>query len=106
MKQLLAFEKNKPSAVFVSSDIQAIGAMQAIKEQGLHIPNDVAVIGFDDIELAQYVGLTTMKQPITEMGEIAVDRLISNIDHIPGPIFQQCFHPNLIVRESCGKRHQ
>ena len=102
MQKLLDLGTEKPRAVFVSSDIQAIGAMQAIKERGFIVPDDIAIIGFDDIELAHYVGLTTMRQPIMEMGELAVKRLIDKINGEHNSEFKHKFNTELVVRESCG----
>lgn len=62
----------RPSAVFAASDLQAIGAMEAIRDAGLGVPNDVAVIGYNDIELAEYLGLTTVRLPTTTIGEEGV----------------------------------
>lgn len=104
MQRLLDLEDEKPRAVFVSSDIQAVGAIDAIKEQGLRIPEDIAVVGFDDIELSRYIGLTTMRQPILEMGELAVERLMQKIAGEPAMQFNYCFHTELVVRETCGAR--
>ncbi|MFQ5641013.1 MAG: LacI family DNA-binding transcriptional regulator [bacterium] len=105
MQQLLDLGEDKPKAVLISSDIQAIGAMKAIKERGLKIPQDIAVVGFDDIELASHVGLTTMRQPIISMGELAVERLMKKISgEEDGTKFQLRFSPQLIVRESCGAK--
>lgn len=102
MQRLLSLGANKPRAVFVSSDIQAVGAMQAIREHGLNVPKDIAVMGFDDIEMAQFVGLTTMRQPIMHMGELAVERLMQKIsgEHLEN--FKKRFQTELVVRESCG----
>ncbi|MFQ6092632.1 MAG: LacI family DNA-binding transcriptional regulator [bacterium] len=102
MKRLLRLGESRPTAVFVSSDIQAAGAMKAIRENGLNIPEDVAMVGFDDIELAQYVGLTTMRQPMFEMGKLAVDRLVERISGERSNGFKKVFYTDLIVRESCG----
>jgi LacI family transcriptional regulator len=104
MQQLLHTHNGRPTAIFVSSDIQAAGAIRAIQEHNLSIPNDIAIIGFDDIELSTYLGLTTMKQPMFEMGIIAVDRLIERIQNPENPdtVFKKLFHPKLIVRETCG----
>ena len=104
MKRLLELGEDMPQAVFVSSDIQAFGAIEAIKESGLLIPEDIALVGFDDIELAGYVGLTTMRQPIRRMGEIAVERLMEKITSAPTDIFNRRFISELIVRESCGEK--
>ncbi|NIV94002.1 substrate-binding domain-containing protein [candidate division KSB1 bacterium] len=102
MQHFLQLSENRPRAVFVSSDIQAIGAMEAIKEQGLAIPQDVAIIGFDDIELAQYVGLSTMRQPIRQMGELAVEVLLEKISSESETVFKKEFKTDLVVRETCG----
>lgn len=104
MSQLLELKKNRPTAVFVSSDIQAAGAIKAIQEHGLNIPRDIAIVGFDGIELSGYLGLTTMKQPMFEMGIIAVERLIEKIQNLNAANgnFKKLFHPKLIVRETCG----
>lgn len=102
MQQLLNLGKKIPSAVFVSSDIQAIGAIQAIEERGLSVPKDIAVVGFDDIELAQYVGLTTMRQPIKQMGELAVEKLMRKMLEQSQNGFKRRFHTELVVRETCG----
>ncbi|MFQ5674978.1 MAG: LacI family DNA-binding transcriptional regulator, partial [bacterium] len=79
MKKLLDLGNDRPQAVFISSDIQAVGAMRAIRERGLKIPQDMAIVGFDDIELAEHVGLSTMRQPIRTMGEVAVERLMKKV---------------------------
>jgi DNA-binding LacI/PurR family transcriptional regulator len=106
MLQLLDLGSQRPRAVFVSSDIQAIGAMEAIRDRGLKVPDDVAVVGFDDIELAQYVGLTTMRQPILEMGELAVDRLMELVRGKREKDFKHRFATELIIRESCGAKRR
>lgn len=105
MQQLLRLLEDRPQAVFVSSDIQAVGAIDAIKEHGLRIPQDIAVVGFDDIELSRYIGLTTMRQPIMEMGELAAQRLMQKIAGVPTKQFNYCFQTELVVRESCGAKN-
>ncbi|MFQ5651012.1 MAG: LacI family DNA-binding transcriptional regulator [bacterium] len=102
MQRLLELGAKKPRAVFVSSDIQAIGAIQAIKEGGYCVPDDIAVVGFDDIELACHVGLTTIKQPTVGMGELAVDRLMAQIAGEAKPEFKRRLTTRLVIRESCG----
>jgi len=106
MKHLLASNNGYPDAIFVSSDIQAIGAIKAIQQYGLRIPEDIAIIGFDGIELSEYLGLTTMEQPMFEMGMIAAERLIHKIQNGNNNegVFKRLFHPNLIVRQTCGAR--
>ncbi len=105
MQRLLAFSDGRPRAVFVSSDIQAIGAMQAIRERGLRIPDDVAIVAFDDIELADFVRLTTMKQPMVQMGELAMQRLMKKIEDPDDTILDKHFGTSLVIRDSCGAIH-
>lgn len=102
MQRLLALGEERPEAVFVSSDIQAVGALEVLQEQGLTVPEDMALVGFDDIELAGYVGLTTMHQPIRQMGEIAVDRLMEKISGSAPEAFKRRFNAELVIRNSCG----
>lgn len=66
-----------PSAVFAASDNQAMGVLQAARQRGLSVPCDLAVIGFDDLEVAEYIGLTTIHQPLVESGRVAVELLLS-----------------------------
>lgn len=102
MKRLLRMEEERPTAVFVSSDIQAAGAIKAIQEQNLRIPDDVAIIGFDDIELAEYLELTTMRQPMVEMGKLGVQRLMARIAGEAEGIYQRVLTTELIIRKTCG----
>ncbi len=104
MHRVIALGKAMPTALFVASDVQALGVMRAAKEEGIHIPGDVAIVGFDDIEFAKFVGLTTMRQPIAEMGRLAVERLIERIDGQNNGEFHRELEAQLIVRESCGSR--
>ena len=69
-----------PSAIFAASDLQAIGVLQAAERVGARVPDDVAVIGFDDVDLAEIVGLTTIRQPLREGGALAADLLLAAIE--------------------------
>ncbi len=102
MKKLMTLGEDCPTAVFVSSDIQAVGAIRAIKEKGLQIPDDIAIVGFDDIELSEYIGLTTVHQPMFHMGRLAVDRLMARIESSDLQEFKKSFATRLIIRETCG----
>jgi LacI family transcriptional regulator len=103
MKRLLDLPE-PPTAVFVASDLVAFGALIAIKEQGLRIPADIALVGFDDVRLAPYVDppLTTVRLPAYELGYRAatlLTRLIGG-ELVEG---QEIFlHTELVVRRSCG----
>lgn len=80
MTSLLALEQ-PPHAVFTGNDAMAVGAYQALYQAGLTVPQEMAVVGYDDIELARYMTppLTTIHQPKDELGELAVDVLIHRI---------------------------
>lgn len=91
-----------PTAFFVASDAQALGLLRAAKEAGVQIPRDLAIVGFDDIKFAKFVGLTTMHQPIAEMGVMAVERLIQRIEADSEGGLHQELSATLIVRETCG----
>ncbi len=91
-----------PTAFFVSSDIQAIGVIAALRENNLHVPDDIALVSFDDIEIAKYFNLTTMRQPMYDMGELAVKKMLERIENPLSPISSINFTPTLIVRSSCG----
>ncbi|KAA0222794.1 LacI family transcriptional regulator [candidate division KSB1 bacterium] len=105
MRRLLELHENRPDAVFVASDIQALGAIRALQQSGLRIPEDMAVVGFDNVELAELVGLTTMKQPIREMGDLAVEKLMAKINGAPpSSKLQHRFQTELIVRDTCGAK--
>jgi LacI family transcriptional regulator len=71
---------SRPSAIFAASDMQAIGVLDAAAEAGLDVPDDLAVIGFDDIDIADVLGLTTVRQPLAEIGAEAVRLLLAQIE--------------------------
>ena len=78
---------DRPTAVFAASDVQAIGVLEAAFDLGLRVPQDVAVIGFDDIEMASVVGLTTVRQPLYATGVVATDLLLALLgDGRPEPV--------------------
>jgi LacI family transcriptional regulator len=101
MRQLLPY---KPDALFAANDVMAVGALRALNEAHLHVPDDVAVVGFDDTPNASKTQppLTTIRQPIQSMGMLAVETLIDIIDH-PGPETRSILvATELVIRESCG----
>ncbi|MBC2724803.1 MAG: substrate-binding domain-containing protein, partial [Desulfosporosinus sp.] len=104
MRKLLE-SSSIPTAVFAANDLDAIGAMKAVKEKGLRIPEDIAFVGFDDIQLASFMDppLTTVRQPIFEMGTTAINLLVGMIEgRVKGA--QQIELPTqLIIRKSSGK---
>lgn len=102
MTQMLQL-KRRPSAVVIASDIQAVGALDAIKGAGLRVPEDIAITGFDDIELARHFGLTTMRQPIGSMGAMAVARLLERMSNRTMAPVHRSFVPELVIRRSSGQ---
>jgi len=103
MMQILDLQ-DRPTAVFVAGDHLALGAMRAARERGLRIPNDLSIVGFDNIELSQYItpALTTIAQDTALMGSKAADILIQSIDD-PSQALESAVLPvRLIVRDSCS----
>jgi LacI family transcriptional regulator len=93
-----------PDAVFVASDMMAVGAIRAIQEANLRIPDDVAIIGFDDIPTASKMNppLTTVRQPIRSMGALSVETLIDIIAHPGAKTRHLLIDTELVIRSSCG----
>jgi LacI family transcriptional regulator len=100
MQQFISLGKKMPTAIFVSSDIQAAGALTALGEAGLKCPDDISIVGFDDIELASHLGLTTMRQPMYEMGVLAADVLLARFEEPKREPVHRMFVPKLIVRKT------
>jgi LacI family transcriptional regulator len=93
-----------PTALFSSNDIMVAGVVRAAHEYGVHVPNELAIVGFDDLDQTTMIfpELTTMRQPCVEMGEIAARMLIEQLVHETVPPEHVVLHPTLIIRESCG----
>ncbi|MCM3633889.1 LacI family DNA-binding transcriptional regulator [Paenibacillus camelliae] len=101
MKQLLMLEQ-RPTAVFACNDILAIGAIQAVRESGLRVPEDISIVGYDNTILATIVDppLTTVAQPIKEIGERAVALLVEQIQSKESLRQRVVLMPDLVVRQS------
>lgn len=102
MKRLLSLP-NRPTAVFARNDFTALGAMTAVKEAGLSIPRDIAIVGFDDTPLAIHTipSLTTIRQPIRLQGQLAAEMLLRRIDGDDSlEREERLFDCELIIRES------
>lgn len=104
--QALLAMPNRPTAIFVANNLMAIGAMRAVSEAGLRVPDDLSVVGIDDFEwsTAFYPRLTTVSQPLEAIGRRAVERLMNLLDGNP-PISprKDLLRPELIVRDSCAQ---
>ena len=96
-----------PTAIFAASDVMAIGALKALHEAGLQVPEDVVLVGFDDVSIASAIvpALTTVRQPISRMGSMAAEMLLSilaNPDRGSIPPQKVILPTELVVRYSCG----
>jgi DNA-binding LacI/PurR family transcriptional regulator len=92
-----------PTAVFAFSDEMAIGALKTVRDMNLRVPEDISVIGFDDQDIAAYVGLTTVRQPVAEYGERAASLLLRrlaepDIDDLP----HIELNTQLVIRSTTG----
>jgi DNA-binding LacI/PurR family transcriptional regulator len=102
-KELLA--RQQPfTALFAYNDLSAIGAIWAFREAGLGVPEDISVVGFDDVPLAAFSNpaLTTIRQPLQQMGQIAAKTLIDRIEGKAEFQSEIVIEPDLIVRASTG----
>ena len=93
----------RPTALFASNDSMAIGALRGLHDAGLEVPQDVALVGFDDIPTARYVTppLTTVHAPTQELGERAMDQILKRLDNETPPS-HQTLETHLVSRASCG----
>lgn len=102
MMKFLALDQ-PPTAVFAANDEMAIGAIKAIKSKGLHVPDDISVVGFDDIKFASIYepALTTISQPMFEIGKKAMELLIKLINKDQLERNQYILEDQLVIRETC-----
>ena len=100
--QSLLTQSSRPTAVFCCSDTIAVGAYQAIQQQGLRIPQDLSIMGYDDIELARYLSppLSTICQPKAELGKLAVEALLQRIKNPNENYRTLVLEPTYILRGS------
>jgi DNA-binding LacI/PurR family transcriptional regulator len=98
--QTLFAQPDPPTAIFAGSDVQAAGILAGAQQLGLRVPEDLAVVGYNDIELAGYLGLTTMRVPMREMGRRGVELLLAAIDASASAAPQILLQAELIARHS------
>jgi DNA-binding LacI/PurR family transcriptional regulator len=84
--------------VFAASDVQALGVLEAARGLGIEVPDQLSVIGFDDIEIASYVGLTTVRQPLFESGRRGAELLLEALAGQPPPVHVETLPLDLVVR--------
>ena len=99
--ELLALPE-RPTAVFASSDTQALGVLEAARALGIGVPQELSVIGFDDIEVASYVGLTTVRQPLAESGRRGAQLLLRALGGRPVDLRTELLPLELVVRGTTG----
>lgn len=87
-----------PTAIFAMSDIQAVGCIQAIREAGLGVPEAVSVIGFDDVQLSRYIGLTTIRQHLEQSGYLGMQLLLNMLTASEHVLPRQLSPLELVVR--------
>lgn len=95
----------RPTAIFAANDSMAFGALRALREAGIRVPDDVSLAGFDDVPIARYLTppLTTVRVDIAELGRRAVDQLISTLEQgANGSRTHDVIPTTLVVRESCA----
>jgi LacI family transcriptional regulator len=100
--QLLAL-RDRPTAIFASSDVLATGVLEAAREAKLSVPGDLSVVGFDDIEISGYAGLTTVRQPLFESGRLGASILLALLqDDDPPPAVEHVLPLELVARSTTG----
>jgi DNA-binding LacI/PurR family transcriptional regulator len=93
---------DRPTAVFAASDTQAFGTLEAARALGIRVPEDLSVIGFDDIEVASYVGLTTVRQPLFESGRRGAELLLRALSGRQVDVRTELLPLELVVRSTTG----
>lgn len=107
-RQLMALD-DPPSAIFCGNDVIALGVWDAAVSAGLAIPEDLSVLGFDDIDIASWdsIGLTTIRQPLTEMARASAEMLVERLEGTyEGPARHRLFATELIFRRTIGPHRQ
>jgi len=93
-------QKKLPTAIFCQSDEMAFGAVTSIRKKGLRVPEDISVIGYDDHEYANLVGLTTIAQPVQFLGQLAASQIMARIGKPDTAIVQMKVPTSLLIRDS------
>jgi len=91
---------DRPTAIFAASDTMAIGVLKAARERGLQVPSQLAVLGFDDLDVADYIGLTTISQLLDESGKVGVELLLARLARPNRPVQRVRLPLMIISRES------
>ena len=100
-EQLLALPE-RPTAIFAASDTQALGVLEAARQAGCEVPKDLSVIGYDDIEVAEYAGLSTIRQQMYQSGQAGVALLLNVLAQPARPPECRTMPTELVIRQSTG----
>jgi DNA-binding LacI/PurR family transcriptional regulator len=92
--------KKLPTAIFCESDEMAFGVMKSLRKKGLRVPEDISIIGYDDHEFSDTVGLTTIAQPVQFLGQLAASQIMAKIEKPDSPTAQMKVPTSLIIRSS------
>lgn len=92
----------RPTAIFASSDMQAVGVLEAARELGLRVPQDLSVVGYDDVEIAEILGLTTMRQMLFESGQRGVELLLETLENPETKPVHEVLPTELVIRDTTG----
>ncbi len=102
MDELLT-RKKLPTAIFCESDEMAFGALQSLRKKGLRVPEDISVIGYDNHEYSNVLGLTTIAQPVQFLGQLAATQIMAKIEKSESQLAQIKVPTNLVVRDSVAE---
>ncbi len=91
-------QDNPPTAIFASSDTKAIGVLDAARELNINVPEQLSVVGYDDIRDAEYVNLSTVRQPLFQSGRLAGKRIIQLIENPETPPEETHLPLELVIR--------
>jgi LacI family transcriptional regulator len=97
---------DRPTAIFAASDTQALGVLAAAQDLGLHVPDDLSVIGYDDIEACDFVGLTTVRQHLFESGRRGAQLLMTEIVERAAPAQSVVIQPDIVRRRTTAPRKE
>ena len=100
ISMILTKRELKFSAICASNDLMAFGAYKACRERGIRIPEDISIIGFDDLPSASLIGLTTIHQPFEEMGRAAILELLEMIRSEKDMPYEKKLQNSIVIRES------
>lgn len=92
--------RQRPTAIFAASDTQALGVIAAAREAGLRVPEDLSIVGYDDVEIADHVGLTTVRQGLFESGRVGAELLLAEIRERSAEPPRVVLAPELVVRST------